>query len=53
MFNRRNEAANRYEPIVIRWETSVAEFLRIEISPSHIYILRVDKKLDQKGGHIR
>jgi hypothetical protein len=46
MRDRWNEVQNIYEPVIIRWETSVAEFLKIEISPSHIYILRIDKKTE-------
>ena len=33
-----------YNPVMVRWETKTAEFLQIEVSPSHIFRIRIDKK---------
>jgi hypothetical protein len=30
-------------PVVIRWQTESADFLQIEISPTHIFRIKVDK----------
>ena len=32
-----------YNPVMVRWETETAEFLQIEVSPSHIFRIKVDK----------
>ena len=40
-----------YNPMVTRWETKTAEFLQIEISPSHIFRIKIDKnRRSKKGG---
>jgi hypothetical protein len=30
-------------PILIRWRTQTAEFLEIEVSPSHIFRIKIDR----------
>ncbi len=37
-------------PIVTRWETKAAEFLQIEISPSHTFRIRIDKNIKKENG---
>ena len=37
-------------PVLIRWQTKAAEFLQIEISPSHIFRIKIDKGEKGKGG---
>ena len=31
------------DPVMVRWETKVAEFIQIEVSPSHILRIRIAK----------
>ena len=31
------------DPVMVRWETKAAEFIQIEVSPSHILRIRIDK----------
>ena len=34
-------------PVMVRWETKVAEFIQIEVSPSHVFRIRIDKHKDK------
>jgi hypothetical protein len=34
---------NGSNPVMVRWETKTAEFIQIEISPLHIFKIRIDK----------
>lgn len=31
------------DPVMVRWETKTAEFIQIEVSPSHILRVKIDK----------
>ena len=44
------DANHAYSAVVIRWETKTAEFLQIEVSPSHIFRIKIDKKKTKRGG---
>jgi hypothetical protein len=46
-----SEIGNIYiaNPRVVTWETQWAKFLHIEISPSHILRVKIDKHNKKKG----
>ncbi|MFH1867682.1 MAG: hypothetical protein ABH843_01805 [Candidatus Omnitrophota bacterium] len=47
---RSHHVKNMHNPTVTRWETKTAEFLQIELSPSHIFRIRIDKIENKKEG---
>jgi len=34
---------NGSNPVMVRWETKTAEFIQIDVSPSHIFRIKIDK----------
>ena len=30
-------------PVMVRWETKASEFIQIEVSPSHVLRIKIDK----------
>lgn len=47
----RSHTKETHNPIVTRWETKTAEFLQIELSPSHMFRIKIDKITNkEKGG---
>lgn len=49
---RLTDSKHTYDPVIVRWETQAAKFLQIELSPSHIFRIRMDKDVNGKGGVI-
>jgi hypothetical protein len=43
MYNRPEQKLDIKDPIIIRWQTKSADFLQIEISPTHIFRIKIDK----------
>ncbi|MFC1806968.1 hypothetical protein ACFL0T_01180 [Candidatus Omnitrophota bacterium] len=39
-----------YRPVVVKWETQSAQFLQIEVSPLHVFRIKIDKDIPKKGG---
>ncbi|NQT95951.1 MAG: hypothetical protein HQ572_05815 [Candidatus Omnitrophica bacterium] len=37
-----------YNPVMMRWETDTAEFFQLEVSPSHIFRVKIDKGEEKK-----
>lgn len=37
-----------YDPIVVAWETNTARFIYVEISPSHIFRVKIDKIVNEE-----
>lgn len=42
------EFEDKHNPIVITWQTKMAKFIHIEISPSHIFRVKIDKVAKKK-----
>lgn len=40
--------ADNYEPVIATWETKTAKFIHIEISPFHIFRIKIDKVISKK-----
>jgi len=37
------DSSHSYNPVILKWETDSAEFFQLEISPAHIFRIKIDK----------
>jgi len=49
---RQSDIKHTCKPTIMQWETEMAKFIQIEVSPSHIFIVKMDKEIIGKGGGI-
>jgi len=49
---RQTDIKHTCKPAIMQWETEMAKFIQIEVSPSHTFIIKMDKEIIGKGGGI-
>jgi hypothetical protein len=52
MNNRLSRVSQIKNPVITKWQTKKASFLQIEISPSHILRIKIDKGMLKQGGDV-